>query len=167
MNFRRISHVVLGLVAISALGGCSTYGPSNRFLGMSRDQVIAELGQPRPLPENLENAKRLDFPRGPFGKHTYAIYFDESGRVTNFQQLLNEQNFRSITAGMTRNEVIERIGISTDTFLIGRNRGYVWNYRYETARCQWVQIEFTAEDMVRSAGYGTPPECRVRAPAAR
>ncbi len=129
--------------------------------------MIAELGQPRPLPENLENAKRLDFPRGPFGKHTYAIYFDESGRVTNFQQLLNEQNFRSITAGMTRNEVIERIGISTDTFLIGRNRGYVWNYRYETARCQWFQIEFTAEDMVRSAGYGTPPECRVRAPAAR
>ncbi len=166
MNSKWISSAALGLVTSSLLGGCSTYGPSERFLGMSREQVIAEMGQPRPLPDNLTQAKRLDFPRGPFGKHTYAIYFDDSGRVSGFQQLLNERNFRSITREMTRNEVIERIGVATDTFRIARDRGYVWNYRYETAGCQWFQVEFTAGDLVRSAGYGAPPECR-RMPVAR
>lgn len=167
MDFSRISCAAFAVIVAANITACSTYGPSKRFIGMPRQQVITELGPPRPAPAQLEEAPRLDFPRGPYGKHTYAVFFDESGRVTGFRQLLTEENFRSITPGLNVSQVIERIGVATDTFLIGRSRGYVWNYRYETPLCQWFQIEFTAENLVRSAGFGVPPECRRPAPFAR
>ena len=144
------------------LAGCKTYGPSERFIGLSREEVIAQMGNPYPAPPDLSQAQRLDFPRGPFGKHTYSLRFDADGKVVSYKQLLTEENFRQITPGMDVNEVIERIGMSRDTFKIGRGRGYVWNFRYVTPLCQWFQIEFTAENKVRSTGYGMPPECRPK-----
>jgi hypothetical protein len=150
------------LVGGLVLSGCMTYAPSERFIGMPREQVIAELGSPRPAPTSLDSARRLDFPRGPRGKHTYAIEFDDAGKVIGYRQLLTEKNFGFIIPGMDVQAVIDHIGVSTDTFVLGRGRGYVWNYRYENPICRWFQIEFTAEDKVRSAGYGLPPECRPR-----
>ena len=153
---------LLCIISIAFLAACKTYAPSDRMLGMSREQVIAALGAPYPLPAELEQAKRLDFPRGPFGKHTYSVQFDEDGKATAYRQLLIEENFRQITPGMDVSEVIERIGMSRDTFGLARKRGYVWNFRYITPLCQWFQIEFTAEHKVRSTGYGMPPECRPK-----
>ncbi len=149
--------------AIAMLAGCATsYAPSERLIGKSPEQVIAELGQPNPRPIELGSVSRLDFPRGPFGKHTYSVYFDASGGAVGFSQLLTEDNFNAIIPGMDQSEVINRIGVATDTFGLARNRGYVWNYRYENYLCKWFQIEFTPEQKVRSAGYGVPPECRRR-----
>jgi hypothetical protein len=158
-----------GLAIVSALvifAGCATsYAPSNTMTGLTRDEVIARLGAPDPTPADLSSAARLDFPRGPYGRHTYAVYFSPEGRVTEFQQLLNEENFSKIKPGMNVGEVVHLIGISRNTFGLARNRGYVWSYRYITPLCQWFQIEFTQENTVRSTGYGLPPECRPRVPA--
>lgn len=153
---------LLWLIVITLLTSCQTYGPSGRFIGMSREQVIAEMGTPYPAPQDLSQAQRLDFPRGPYGKHTYSLLFDADGKVVGYKQLLTEENFKQITPGMDVSEVVERIGMSRDTFKIARNRGYVWNFRYITPLCQWFQIEFTAENKVRSTGYGMPPECRPK-----
>jgi len=150
------------IATIAALSGCATYAPSAAMVGLSRQQVIERLGPPEPAPENLAIASRLDFPRGPYGKHTYSAEFDDEGRAVRFRQLLREENFAKIKPGMEQREVIELIGIAKDTFGLARNRGYVWNYRYITPFCQWFQIEFTMEHVVRSAGYGKPPECSRR-----
>lgn len=164
MNFTLTPRFAGLLMAITTafLAGCQTYGPSERFIGLSREEVITQMGKPYPAPPDLSQAQRLDFPRGPFGKHTYSLQFDANGKVISYKQLLTEENFRQITPGMDVGEVIERIGMSRDTFKIGRGRGYVWNFRYITPLCQWFQIEFTAENKVRSTGYGLPPECRPK-----
>ncbi len=162
MPLSSFSKLVPVLVSSLVLSGCMTYAPSERFIGMPREQVIAELGSPRPAPSSLESVRRLDFPRGPMGKHTYAVEFDEAGKVIGYRQLLTEKNFGFIIPGMDVQAVIDHIGVSTDTFVLGRGRGYVWNYRYENSLCRWFQIEFSAEDKVRSAGYGMLPECRPR-----
>lgn len=157
----RTVRLLLSVGVATILAGCATgYAPSQAMLGMSRDEVIARLGQPDPMPADVGSAERLDFPRGPYGKHTYAAFFDGSGRLRGFEQLLKEENFAKIKPGMSHAEVIERIGVSRDRFGLARNRGYVWNYRYITPFCQWFQIEFTQENTVRSTGYGIPPECR-------
>jgi hypothetical protein len=83
--------------------------------------------------------------------------------MQRWTQVLDEKNFERIVPGMTRDQVIEIIGESKDRFGLARGRGYVWNYRYVNPFCFWFQIEFAADDTVRSAGYGKPPECRVRA----
>lgn len=157
----RAVRLLLGMGVAAILAGCATaYSPSSSMLGMSRNEVIARLGSPDPMPGDVSSAARLDFPRGPYGKHTYAGFFDGSGRLIRFDQLLKEENFSKIKPGMTNAEVIEVIGVSRDRFGLARNRGYVWNYRYITPFCQWFQIEFTQENTVRSTGYGIPPECR-------
>lgn len=141
--------------------GCKGYGPTKEFIGLTRGETIARLGAPNPVPTELESARRLDFPRGPAGKHTYAVYFDDQGIVTEYRQLLTDENFAKIVPGLDEAEVVNLIGVSQIRFGLARNRGYVWNYRYVTPLCQWFQIEFTAEKKVRSAGYGLPPECRA------
>lgn len=157
------SSVIVASAAAGTLTGCAiSYAPSEQLIGQSRGQVIAALGQPNPRPSKIEDTRRLDFPRGPFGKHTYSVYFDANGRATGFKQLLTEDNFKAINPGMDQSEVIDRIGVATDTFGLARKRGYVWNFRYENYLCKWFQIEFSAEHKVRSAGYGVPPECRHR-----
>lgn len=147
--------------AATTLAACATsYSPSDAMVGLTREEVIARLGSPDPMPADLSSAARLDFPRGPYGKHTYSASFDSAGRATGFRQLLKEENFARIKPGMSTAEVVDLIGVSRDRFGLARNRGHVWNYRYITPFCQWFQIEFTQENTVRSTGYGIPPECR-------
>ncbi len=149
--------------AAAFLAGCATsYSPSPAMIGLTRDEVMARLGTPNPMPADLASAHRLDFPRGPFGRHTYSVDFNPDGRATGFRQLLNEDNFAKIKPNMSKAEVVDVLGVSRSTFGLARDRGYVWNYRYTTPFCQWFQIEFTLEDIVRSTGFGPPPECRRR-----
>lgn len=152
------------LVGALLISGCATsYAPSPEIIGATADEVIARLGPPTPRPESLAGVRRLDFPRGPYGRHTYFVYFDEQGKAERIAQVLDEKNFARIKPDMTQADVMNIIGVSRDTFLLGRERGYVWNYRYITPLCQWFQIEFTLEGKVRSTGYGLPPECRAKA----
>jgi hypothetical protein len=158
-----LSRISLAVLVILALAGCATrYSPAADMIGALPEEVISRLGEPIPRPDSLEGVRRLDFPRGPYGKHTYIVYFGADGRAERFEQVLNETNFARIRPEMSTNEVRELIGVSRDTFLLGRDRGFVWNYRYITPLCQWFQIEFTKEGNVRSTGYGLPPECRRR-----
>ncbi len=158
---RRFSSLAVTILSAGLLCGCATsYAPSSDIIGFSPEQVIARLGPPFPPPDSLDGVKRLDFPRGPYGKHTYIVEFDSDGRAERFAQVLDEKNFARIKPEMSTEEVREVIGVSRDTFVLGRDRGFVWNYRYLTTLCRWFQVEFTKEGKVRSSGYGIPPECR-------
>jgi hypothetical protein len=109
------------------------------------------MGQPEreyPSPEG----QKLQYPRGPAGSHTYFIYLDSSNRVVRWEQVLTEEKFGTIRPGMTKDQVIDILGATTNTNGLARNRGYVWHYRYDTPLCQSFVIEFTQEDIVRSSG---------------
>ena len=152
--------IAASLVASALLASCASYAPSASIIGLSREQVIARLGNPEPAPSG-DNPPRLDFPRGPMGKHTYFVYFDEQGKAVRFEQALTEARFSKIVPDISTEQVIQLIGISRSTFGLARDRGFVWSYRYENPLCQWFQVEFTTEGKVRSAGYSKAPECRV------
>ncbi len=157
VSFRRF---LVPSLFIAVLTGCASYAPNSSIMGLSREQVIARLGSPDPdIPG--QNPGRLDFPRGPMGKHTYFVYFNDQGKVIRFEQVLTEERFSQIVPGLSTEDVIQRIGISRSTFGLARNRGFVWSYRYENPFCQWFQVEFTIEGTVRSAGFSKAPECRV------
>ncbi len=154
---------LLGLGSLATLAGCATsYAPSDELLGSTPSEVIAKLGEPFPRPESLQGIRRLEFPRGPYGRHTYFVYFNADGRAERFAQVLEEKNFDRIQRGMDQSEVIDLIGVARDTFSLARDTGYVWNYRYISPFCQWFQIEFTPEGKVRSTGYSKPPECKIK-----
>ena len=147
------------LILCLLLSACSGYAPPDAVIGMSRDELIARTGQPE-MERHLDEGVRLEFPRGPYGRQTWFIYFDSSGRVSRAEQVLTEQNFGRINPGMAQDEVRLLLGRPGEVQMLGRARGIVWNYRYENNSCLWFQVELSLEQQVRSAGYGEPPECR-------
>ena len=155
--------ILLTIIFITTgfLSACSGYGPTNSMVGGSKDYVVSVMG--RPLIElQTSDGLLLIYSKGPFGKETFFVYLNRDGVVQRWTQVLDEKNFERILPSMTRDQVIEIIGDSKDRFGLARGRGYVWNYRYVNPFCFWFQIEFAADDTVRSTGYSQPPECRVR-----
>jgi hypothetical protein len=147
-----MKHWLSIVFAVLIASGCASYAPSKDLIGQSRATLVAQMGEPEREYEQ-QGLKKLHFPRGPAGSHTYFVYLDNSDRVVNWEQVLTEERFGTIRPGMSRNEVIDILGISKITNGLARHRGYVWHYRYATPHCQSFVIEFTAEDVVRSAGY--------------
>ncbi|HSO44420.1 MAG TPA: outer membrane protein assembly factor BamE [Rhodoferax sp.] len=146
------------LLALPLLQACSSYAPPKAVAGISREALVAQMGAPD-MERRVDGGSRLEFPRGPFGKHTWFIYLDPAGQATRAEQVLTEQNFGRIRAGMTQDEVRQLLGRPSEVQGLARSRGEVWSYRYENFDCKWFQVELSVQQQVRSAGYGQPPEC--------
>lgn len=146
------------LMLSASLTGCAGYGPDKGLIASDREAVVQKMGLPT-TEYRQEAASRLVYARGPYGRHTYFIDLGPDGKVLRWEQVLTEENFARVAAGMGKKQVEALIGPSFIRTTLGRQRGEVWAYRYETPFCIWFLIEFTAENTVRSAGHGIPPEC--------
>ena len=149
------------LTSLSILTACSSYAPPANVTGATTDQLVAQMGQPD-MQRQIDGGTRLEFPRGPYGHHTWFVYLDATGHVTRSEQVLTEKNFIQISPNMDPDEVRFRLGRPSEVQELGRSRGIVWSYRYESPLCQWFQVEISKEQKVRSAGYGQPPECDAK-----
>ncbi len=143
--------MVCAIVAFG-LAGCAGYSPRSDLVGQSRASLIAQMGAPE-REYASQGLQKLHYPRGPAGSHTYFVYLDGNDRVVRWEQVLTEERFDTVRPGMTKDEVLDLLGVPSVTNGLGRNRGYVWHYRYETPFCKSFVIEFTPEDIVRSPGY--------------
>ena len=150
MRALRLISLLAGM-AIS-LTACVSYAPSADLGGQSRASVIQKLGQPE-REYLVDGKKKLQFPRGPGGSHTYFVYLDNEDQVLGWEQVLTEERFNQIAPGMTKDQVIDLIGVSKITHGLARERGEVWHYRYWNIGCSSFVVEFTKEAIVRSAGY--------------
>src|SRR5678815_4964484 len=97
-------------LALAALGACTTLAPGALPPGTPIEQarqsfggVAGEYGLPG-------GGTRLEFRQGTYGKQTYMLDFDASGRLVSSTQVLTPQTFATITTGLTREQVLMRIG---------------------------------------------------------
>jgi hypothetical protein len=157
----RSTPAVLGLLAGCA-GFGTTFGPPAISAGQSVDDVTRLLGSPTGRYTLAGGAQRLEYATGPSGKHTYMIDVDSAGRVTGWDQVLTELNFSSLPAGMTRDEVLVRIGRPSERFQVGRQQLDVWAYRYPINECQWFMVSIGREGRVVDTDYGIDPRCDPR-----
>ena len=150
---------LVGLIVL--LSACAGYAPEASPLGQDRAAIVARMGAPS-LELPSADGSTLVYARGPYGRHTYFITLDPQGRALRWEQRLTENHFAQIRAGMTMPDVVALIGPSREVVTLARGRGEVWSFRYENPFCQWFRVEFSAEKVVRSSGYGEPPECEHR-----
>ena len=146
------------MLVLALLSACSSYAPPTPLAGMPRADLVARMGQPD-MERPAASGTRLEFPRGPFGKHTWFVYLDTAGQATRAEQVLTEANFDRITVGMAQDDVRQLLGRPGEVQGLGRSRGEVWSYRFENSFCNWFQVELSQQQQVRSTGYGQPPEC--------
>jgi hypothetical protein len=159
----RFLFFLCGLGFLFTLSSCATYSPSTELIGLSSDLVIQRMGTPSSKLTD-DNGFRLVYARGPFGKHTYFLYFSPDDKLLRSEQVLKESFFSLIKPGMSEEEVLNTIGPSKILMGGGKSSWTVWNYRYENSLCRWFQVEFKSDKRVKSAEYGLPPECNIRAP---
>jgi hypothetical protein len=141
------------------LMGCATsYGPQAIAPGASLGEVTAALGPP--TGRHAQSAgERIEYARGPFGKHTYMLDFDPQGRLLRWQQVLTEARFEEIRAGMNRDEVLMALGRPAETRPLALQQRTLWSYRYDGPFCTWFQVGIDRQGRVVDTGYGPDPLC--------
>jgi hypothetical protein len=150
-------------VASALLASCAGYGPGSVRPGQSADEVARAMGQPTGRYTLPQGGTRLEYARGPFGKHTYMVDLDAQGRVQRWQQVLTENNFGGVRAGWTQDELLLALGRPAERRSGGRQGGEVWSYRYDAVFCQWFQVSVKG-GRVTDMAYGPDPLCDVDHP---
>ncbi len=152
----------LGLLfAAAALSACTAYGPSAITPGTPRAEVLLKMGPPTAVhePASPTAARRLEYARGPAGKHTYFLDFGADDRLLRWEQVLSEARFDAIRAGMTAAEVRAQIGTPALVREIRWQSQQVWSYRFVGPFCRWFMVGIGRDDRVVDTSYGPDPEC--------
>lgn len=156
----------LTLALVAAAAGCAGYSPAGLAPGTTSAEAIRRLGAPTavhpPTADLPAVARRLEFARGPFGKHTYFVDFDQSDRLLGWEQVLTEPRFDSIRAGMSDRDVRSRIGSPSETRELRRQSQIVWSYRYVNPFCKWFMVGMGPAGQVVDTSYGPDPICEPR-----
>jgi outer membrane protein assembly factor BamE (lipoprotein component of BamABCDE complex) len=146
-----------GVLAAGVLAGCASVQPDALAPGASAEQIRAQMGAPSATHTLPGGVKRLEFQAS--GARTFMLDVDASGTLLRSQQVRNEASFRSITAGMTPEQVRAALGQPDDVSHVGRQRDEVWSWNFRNLECQWFQLGFGSD--ARTSGGGamalTPP----------
>jgi hypothetical protein len=148
----------VGMVAL-LLAACSGYAPDGLPPGARAEDAVARMGPPTGRHALPGGGQRLEFARGPYGRHTYMLDFDAEGRLQRAEQVLTEENFLALQIGMDKAEVLRRIGRPSERRYLPRQRHQLWSYRYVTPFCIWFQVSLDTADRVAELGHNIDPLC--------
>jgi hypothetical protein len=141
------------------MAACAGYAPGDLPAGTTEAALRARMGEPTDALSRPDGSRRLEYARGPFGKHTYRVDVDATGRVTGWRQILDEAAFEALPLEVPAAEVRERLGRPSQVRVGWRGVGEVWSYRYEWFNlCRWFQV-WLVDGRVREAGYAPDPLC--------
>ena len=161
MVFMKIAAPVLlgGLSLLMA--GCAVLGPNGPRAGQSEAEVVAAMGRPTAV-HPLADGRRLEYATGPYGRTTWMVDVDASGRVVQAAQVLTEANlsaFQARAPGMGREDLLRTLGRPGERRGVGWQGGETWSWRYVTNDCLWFQVSVDRAGVVQSAGFAIDPAC--------
>jgi len=148
----------LAALLAALLAGCTAYSPGDLRPGRSEAEIRARMGEPNARQALPDGGARLEYARGPMGRHTYLVEVDSAGRLRGWEQVLTEANFDAIAIGVPQAAVQQKLGRASQTRVGWRGVGEVWSYRYESLFCRWFQV-WLVEGRVREASFASDPMC--------
>ena len=158
----KLPRLVTAAMLAALLGACAGYAPGGVGLGQSEADVARGMGTPTGRYALPGGGTRLEYARGPYGRHTYMIDLDAAGRVAHVEQVLNEANFLRVNPGMTQSDLLLLLGRPGEVFGVRLENAQVWNWRYPNNDCLWFQATVTLGGRVLDAGRGIDPRCDAR-----
>ncbi|MFN7724688.1 MAG: hypothetical protein ACK5QH_06415 [Rubrivivax sp.] len=151
---------------LAVLSACAT---PPAWVGQTETQVLARWGAPTarytltaPTAGAPPAVQRLEYASGPYGRTTWMLDLDASGRVVAARQVLDEAAlaaFQATAPGLGREALLRALGTPGERRHGGWAGGQVWSWRYPTNDCLWFQVSLGDDGLVRSASFGTDPRC--------
>ncbi|TAK71963.1 MAG: hypothetical protein EPO19_03265 [Betaproteobacteria bacterium] len=121
------------LIATLLLAACASHSGSGLAPGEARrEQVQALMGPPALSWKDADGSVQLAYPLGPAGFDTYMVKLGPDGRLQSIANVLDEQTFARIRAGMTKDEVLRLIGppdYSRSAYFKARDE-LAWEWRF-------------------------------------
>ena len=112
-----------------AVSGCTAVSPVKS--GMDEMQVEARMGKPETVRKNADGSQVWEYPGGPLGRQTYMVSLGSDHSVTQVRQVLSEEYFSRVRAGMSRDEVRRLLGKPGEIMIFGARDEEVWSWRYQ------------------------------------
>jgi outer membrane protein assembly factor BamE (lipoprotein component of BamABCDE complex) len=118
---------VIGLLVTA----CASYGGSSLRPGSSTEaEVRATMGTPAAEFGNSDGTKKLFYPKGPMGTDTFLVRVGSDGVMRNIGNVLTDDTFESVKAGMTEQDILRMIGPPGQTTPFPVSNRHAWDYRY-------------------------------------
>jgi hypothetical protein len=146
------------VLATLLAAGCASYVP-RAAPGQTVADVVAASGPPTGRYGMPDGGTRLEYARGPYGRHTYMVDTGPDGRVRGMEQVLTEARFAAIVPGMTIAEVQYALGRPSERRPRGWQPGEYWYWRYQATFCQWFVVTVAPGGRLTEAGYAPDPLC--------
>src|SRR5471032_2334195 len=101
----------LALLANMLLSACASYSGSGLKPGEARlEDVQSLMGPPAMRWQEADGSIQLAYPRGPLGYHTFMVKLRPDGRLQSIVNVLDEEGFAQIHAGLTKDRVLRVLG---------------------------------------------------------
>jgi len=135
---KRIISTILALGCSLFALGCDQQGRPIEEFGLeklargvsSEGDVRAVMGLPDTVREEVDGTRLLEYPKGPEGHRTWFFVIDQHGKLKDYHQVLTEQNFARIQAGLSKDVVRRMLGRPLSVTPFPRKNEEVWDWRY-------------------------------------
>ena len=122
---------VIRLFLVLLLAGCASYDGRGLRPGVSSEAEVRGLMGPPAIELAVDDGgKRLAYPRGPLGTQTFMADIGRDGMLQGVRQVLNDDTFNGIRPGLTRDDILRRIGPPGETMRFSLSGNTAWDYRF-------------------------------------
>ena len=122
---------VIRLFLVLLLAGCASYDGRGLRPGVSSEAEVRGLMGPPAIELAVDDGgKRLAYPRGPLGTQTFMADIGRDGMLQGVRQVLNDDTFNGIRPGLTRDDILRRIGPPGETMQFSLSGNTAWDYRF-------------------------------------
>ena len=122
-------YALLIALLLSMLNGCASYSGAGLKPGASVTAVETTMGEPAMTWKNPQGeVTQLSYPRGPAGWVSFMVHFDDSGKMTRIEQVLDLKHFTEIKVGDTQAQVLKILGPYRDTYRFPQKNALDWNW---------------------------------------
>ena len=134
-------HRAAALIALSLLAaGCANFSAISP--GESALTVEARVGPPGTVWKNADGSEAWEYPMGPTGVQTFMIDIGPDRAVRAVRQVLTEEYFAKVVAGMSREDVRRLLGRPKEVWYFPARDEEVWTWRYLEVNYRFFNVLF-------------------------
>src|SRR5712691_4205113 len=134
-------HRVAPLLALAVLSAaCANFSALSP--GDSAQDVEARVGAPGTVWKNADGSEVWEYPLGPTGVQTFMIDIGTDRAVQAVHQVLREETFSKVVAGMSRDDVRRLLGRPKEVWYFPSRDEEVWVWRYLEVNYRFFNVLF-------------------------